>query len=65
MGWINHHYVRTRPAPCPRHLFVELARRHGNVVALCNECRERIEVPTVEFDDMFRLGQAVGKPVRL
>lgn len=50
---------------CPRHLFVEMARRYGNVVALCNACRERIEVPSAEFDQMFAEGVAIGKPVRL
>lgn len=50
---------------CRRHLFVELARRYGNVVALCNACRERIEVPVAEFDEMFAKGEAIGKPVRL
>lgn len=65
MGWADQNYIRRVKVNCLRHIFVEMARRNGNVVALCPTCRERIEVPTVEFDDMFRLGQAVGKPVRL
>ena len=52
-------------AACPRHLFVEMTRRNGNVVALCNACRERIEVPIMEFDQLFAQGLAVGKVVRL
>lgn len=65
MSWADQNYVRRVRGNCAHHLFMEMARRHGNVVALCNACRERIEVPTVEFDEMFRQGLAVGKPVRL
>lgn len=65
MSWADQNYVRRTTVNCIRHIFVEMTRRNGNVVALCPQCRERIEVPIVEFDEMFRLGQAVGKPVRL
>lgn len=65
MTWADQNYVRRTKVNCVRHIFVEMARRYGNVVALCPTCRERIEVPTVEFDEMFRQGQAVGKTIRL
>lgn len=55
----------TSPHDCQRHLFVEMTRRRGNVVAVCNACRERIEVPVAEFDQLFAQGLAVGKAVRL
>lgn len=66
MTWADHYYARPALSqPCPRHLFVEMARRGCDVIALCNACRERIEIPTSEFDELFANGLAVGKPIRL
>ena len=68
MGALNHWSDAVSQAPvrhCPRHFFIDMVRRVDTVIALCNGCHERIEVPTAEFAQMCVRGEAAGKPGRL